>query len=46
MHYLKRANDVLLVNDETLQLNDSEEDIEKMIANAPRGGKVFPRVRR
>ena len=45
MRYLKRANDVLLVNDETWKLDGSEEEIEKKIADAPRGDWVFPRAR-
>ena len=42
MRYLKRANDVLLVNDETYKLDGSEEEIEKLIADASSGDSLYP----
>ena len=45
MRYLKRAGDVLLVNDETFLLDGSEAELEKKIADAPVGDYVFPMPR-
>jgi hypothetical protein len=45
LRYLKRANDVLLVNDETFLLDGSEAEVEKKIADAPAGDFVYPLVR-
>ncbi len=45
LRYMKRAHDVLLVNDETFLLDGSEERVEKMIAEVPGGASVFPLVR-
>ena len=45
LRYLKRANDVLLVNDETFQFDGSEEEVEKEIAEAPVGDFVYPNPR-
>jgi len=45
LRYLKRENDVLIANDETYQLDGSEEDVEKLIADAKPGVRVFPTAR-
>jgi len=45
LRYLKRANDVLLVNDETFLLDGSEAEVEQRIADAPAGDYVYPLVR-
>jgi len=45
LRYLKRENDVLIANDDTYQLDGSEEAVEKLIADAVPGSRVFPSAR-
>jgi hypothetical protein len=43
--YIKRQNDVLIANDDTFALDGSEEALEKLIADAKPGSRVFPTAR-
>jgi len=45
LRYLKRENDVLIANDDTYQLDGSEEAVEQLIADAVPGSRVFPSAR-
>jgi hypothetical protein len=42
LRYVKRENDVLIANDDAFKLDGSEEDVEKMIADAQPGFGVYP----
>jgi len=42
LRYIKRENDVLIANDDTFLLDGSEEDVERLIADAKPGVRVFP----
>ena len=42
LRYIKRQNDVLIANDDEYQLDGSEEEIEKRIAEERAGGRVYP----
>jgi hypothetical protein len=42
MRYIRRQKDVLIANDDEYKLDGSEEEIEKMIAEAKSGGRVAP----
>jgi len=45
LRYIKRENDVLIANDDTFLLDGSEEALEKLIADARPGTRVFPTAR-
>ena len=45
LRYIKRQRDVLIANDDEYKLDGSEEEIEKRIAEAEPGGRVFPTAR-
>jgi hypothetical protein len=42
LRYVKREDDVLIANDDAFKLDGSEEDVEKMIADAMPGFSVYP----
>ena len=41
LRYIKRQDDVLITRDDTYQLDGSEEDVEKQIAEAKPGSRIF-----
>jgi hypothetical protein len=45
LRYIKRQNDVLIANDDTFKLDGSEEAVEKLIAEALPGARVYPQAR-